>query len=64
MIRVENPSKPRPYIGMLFQCCHVYTRIYVNKTGTAYSGMCPKCGKAVRIKTGPGGSKSKFWTAE
>lgn len=55
---------PRPYIGMLFKCCHVYTRIYLNKAGVAFVGRCPKCGKQVTIRVGPGGEKSRFWTAE
>jgi hypothetical protein len=58
------PAPPRPYIGLMFRCCNVYTRIYLNKEGTLYAGSCPKCGKHVEIKVGPGGSKSRFWTAE
>jgi hypothetical protein len=49
---------------MLFKCCHVYARIYLNRTKTAFTGNCPKCGAQVNIKAKPGGSRSKFWTAE
>ena len=62
MKRTEN--RPRAYIGMMFKCCHVYTRIYMNREGAAYVGHCPKCGKKVEIKVGPGGSRSRFWSAE
>jgi len=57
-------DKPRPYIGMLFRCCHVYLRLYLNKAGTAYVGFCPKCGRKAEIRVAPGGSKARFWTAE
>ena len=54
---------PRPFIGIMFRCCHVYTRIYLNKAGTAYAGHCPKCGAPVTIRVGPGGSSSRMWEA-
>lgn len=57
-------TKPCPYIGMLFKCCNVYTRIYLNKAGTAFVGLCPKCGKKAVVKVGPRGKRSRFWTAE
>ena len=59
-----NEREPRPYIGMLFKCCNVYSRIYLNRAGTAFTGYCPKCAAKVEIKAAPGGSKSRFWTAE
>ncbi|HOJ32122.1 MAG TPA: hypothetical protein PKY35_14140 [Candidatus Hydrogenedentes bacterium] len=55
---------PRPYIGMWFKCCHVYTRIYLNRDGTAFVGFCPKCGARATVKVAPGGSRSRFWKAE
>lgn len=59
-----EPSRPRRYIGMMFKCCRVYTRIYLNREGTAYIGRCPKCAAKVEIKIGPGGADARFWTAE
>jgi hypothetical protein len=55
---------PRPYIGMLFKCCNVYMRIYLNKAGTAFEGRCPKCMRETVIQAAPGGDPSRFWTAE
>jgi len=54
----------RPFIGILFKCCHVYARIYLNYQGTAYVGHCPKCAARLELKVAPGGSKSRFWTAD
>ena len=41
----------------------MYTRIYVNQEGSAYEGMCPGCGKKVKLVIGPGGSDQRFFTA-
>ncbi|HOZ48020.1 MAG TPA: hypothetical protein PLO37_24145 [Candidatus Hydrogenedentes bacterium] len=57
-------STQRPYIGVLFKCCNVYARVHLNKDGTAYAGFCPKCAKKLTIPVAPGGSPSRFWTAE
>ena len=55
---------PRPFIGIYFKCCRVYARVFLNHDKTAYSGHCPKCAAKVEIKVAPGGSRSRFWTAE
>lgn len=54
---------PRPFIGVLFRCCRVYTRVYLNQAGTKYEGRCPKCAARLSIAIKPGGSKSRFWEA-
>ena len=57
-------DKKRPFVGVHFKCCNVYSRIYLNKDGTAYEGMCPRCyRKKVELKVSPTGSKSRFYDA-
>jgi hypothetical protein len=55
--------KDRPYVGITFKCCRVYRRIFLTVDKSAFAGSCPKCGAPIRIRTGPGGSKSRFWNA-
>ena len=58
-----SASQKRPFVGVEFDCCSIYTRVYVNAEGTAYEGNCPRCGKPVRLKIGPGGTSSRFFRA-
>jgi hypothetical protein len=59
----RGAAKSRRFLGIQFACCSIYSRVYVNKEGTAYVGNCPKCTKRVELKIGPGGSDSRFFTA-
>ena len=44
----EQPQK-RKFLGIWFQCCHVYGRLYPNKEGTKYTGRCPKCMRILNV---------------
>jgi len=62
------PQRPapgaRPFLGIHFACCDVYTRIYVNRDATAYEGRCPRCSQPVRIRIDPlAGTIARFFTA-
>lgn len=54
----------KKFLGILFECCNIYRRIYVNKDGTAYEGRCPMCYKMVKVKIGEGGTANRFFAAE
>ncbi len=57
------PARGRKFLGIHFECCNVYRRIYINKDGNAYEGHCPKCYRPVKVLIGPDGSSSRFFSA-
>ena len=66
----STPTPPRGqadrqgrFLGVTFDCCGVYARIYPNAAGDAYEGRCPKCMKTVRVGIGPDGGTGRFFTA-
>jgi hypothetical protein len=54
---------PRPYIGMFFECCHVYTRVYRRPGETCYIARCPRCLRSTRIQVAPDGTNTRFLRA-
>ena len=45
----DNNTTERKFIGVWFECCHTYGRLYKNKEGTLYRGRCPKCLRSVNV---------------
>lgn len=61
---MEDGRQKRKYLGIYFECCNAYGRIYVNKDNTAYEGRCPKCLRKTRARIGEGGSNQRFFRAQ
>ena len=61
----DTPAAPdgRRWVGVRFDCCGIYTRIYRNDDDTAYVGRCPRCQRRVRIAIGPGGTSDRLFRA-
>ena len=59
----KSGFRGRPWLAIHWRCCSVYSRVYRNAAGTAYAGRCPRCGKAVSVKVGEGGTDSRFFEA-
>jgi len=55
---------PRPFVGVVLQCCHVYVRLYVNAAGDRFTGWCPKCLKQVEILLSEEGTTDRFFVAQ
>ena len=47
-----GPLKDKKYIGILFECCNVYRRIYINKDGNATRVVAPSATLKLRLRLG------------
>ena len=54
----------RPWVGIQFNCCAVYSRIYRHADGTAYRGACSRCCRRVTLLVGSEGTDARFFVAE
>jgi hypothetical protein len=59
-----EPSDARPFIGVLFDCCGVYARVYRQPDQPAYEGRCPKCLRPVRVRVGKNGTTNRLFRAQ
>lgn len=59
----QGSTRRRPWLGIQFECCRAYQRIYKNAEGTEYVGFCPQCGVSVRVPIGSGGTDARFFSA-
>ncbi len=61
--RSGSAAPAQPHVGVQFNCCRVYSRVYRNRAATAYVGHCPRCGRGVRLLIGPGGTDERIFQA-
>ena len=54
----------RPFVGIHFACCDVYSRIYLHRDREKQIGNCPRCGRKIVLRVGPGGSDARFFRAQ
>ncbi len=58
-----RPSRARPYLGVMFDCCRVYQRVYRDRDGSTYRGRCPRCLRTITFVVGPDGTQSRVFRA-
>jgi hypothetical protein len=51
----------RPFVGIQWDCCSTYTRVYREPDGKSYLGQCPRCSKRVRLQVEAGGTDCRFF---
>lgn len=61
--RRSGKGEARPYIGILFECCGVYARVYRRPAQRCYSGRCPKCLRTIHVRVGPDGTSTRLFRA-
>jgi hypothetical protein len=54
-------SGGKRWLGILFNCCHVYGRIYKDDANRRYRGRCPSCGTPIDVPVGPKGTSQRFF---
>lgn len=60
----NNEKKQKKFLGIFFDCCGVYGRIYPNKDNTAYVGKCPRCMRPIKVKIGENGTGQRFFRGQ
>lgn len=62
--RTKKKRGKKKFLGIRFECCSVYARIYLREDGTAYEGRCPRCLRPLRIRVGAHGKNARFFRAQ
>lgn len=53
----------RSWVGIHFECCGVYARVYRQSGDNKYEGRCPKCRARVTLRVGPDGVSARIFRA-
>lgn len=62
-IKGRQPNPKKAFLSIYWKCCHVYSRIYKNKSQTAYEGYCPRCRSFVSVPIGSEGTHQRTFIA-
>jgi hypothetical protein len=60
----SSPPAGRPFIGVLFDCCGVYARVYRQPDERVYQGRCPRCLRVLSVRVAPNGTTTRLFRAE
>ncbi|MBI5865998.1 MAG: hypothetical protein HZB38_16135 [Planctomycetes bacterium] len=65
----QPPAEPgeaaqRPYLGIFFECCGVYARVYRDERDAEYVGRCPRCMAVIRARVGRNGTTQRIFRAK
>jgi len=52
----------RKFLGVMFECCRIYQRAYINSLGSAYAARCPRCFKEAAFRVGKQGTSARFFS--
>lgn len=61
--RLRADNEERPWIGIRWMCCNVYSRVTRHPDVKKYVGRCPRCLKGLKIRVAPGGSNCRMFVA-
>lgn len=61
--QLDAPATGRPYLGIHFECCGVYTRVYRRPDQLVYQTRCPRCLREVRIRVSRDGTSARIFRA-
>jgi len=56
-------GEARPYVGVLFECCGVYARVYRRPDVPQYEGRCPRCLRELRVRVAADGVNARMLRA-
>jgi hypothetical protein len=59
----NSPGPRRLWVGIQFECCGVYKRVYRDPDVPLYEGQCPQCGRKITMRVGPDGVNSRIFKA-
>lgn len=62
--RKEGKKPSKSYLSVYWKCCHVFSRISINREGTGYKGNCPRCRASVSASIGDEGTNQRIFIAE